>query len=370
MKRARIAIIGGGLAGLYAASLLEQHGVHDYVLLEARGDLGGRILSVTAGEADAHGSFDLGPTWFWPTIQPQLDRLVRDLGLERFAQYESGDMLVEHGGLPIQRMRGYINAPPSMRLPGGMAALIGALRQRLVSPHILAGHVVREVRMPGAQMEVNGVDAQGASFSWQAEHLLLALPPRLATQTLAFDPPLPPALASQWHATATWMAPHAKYVAVYASSFWREYGLSGEARSGRGPMAEIHDASLPGAGAALFGFLGIPAQLRATLGEDALRTHCRAQLVRLFGEEAGQPVAEFVKDWAADPFTATASDLHAGHGHGQAPDTGPDAGPWVGRLAGIGSEWSPQFPGYLAGAIEAAEAGVTTVLAQGPRRAA
>ena len=40
MTRARIAIVGGGLAGLYAASLLEQHGVHDYVLLEARGDLG------------------------------------------------------------------------------------------------------------------------------------------------------------------------------------------------------------------------------------------------------------------------------------------------------------------------------------------
>jgi monoamine oxidase len=27
----------------------------------------------------------------------------------------------------------------------------------------------------------------------------------------------------------------------------------------------------------------------------------------------------------------------------------------AGRLAGIGSEWSPQFPGYLAGAVEAVE---------------
>ncbi len=73
---------------------------------------------------------------------------------------------------------------------------------------------------------------------------------------------------------------------------------------------------------------------------------------------------------AADPFTAAANDLHAGDGHGQAPAAGPDAGPWAGRLAGIGSEWSPQFPGYLAGAIEAAEAGVAAVLARGPRRAA
>jgi monoamine oxidase len=27
-------------------------------------------------------------------------------------------------------------------------------------------------------------------------------------------------------------------------------------------------------------------------------------------------------------------------------------------LIGIGSEWSPQFPGYLAGAVDAAERGV------------
>ena len=39
---ARIAIIGGGLSGLYAAALLEQHGIQDYVLLEARETFGGR----------------------------------------------------------------------------------------------------------------------------------------------------------------------------------------------------------------------------------------------------------------------------------------------------------------------------------------
>ncbi len=37
---------------------------------------------------------DLGPTWFWPAFQPQLDRLVHELGLERFAQHEEGDLVV------------------------------------------------------------------------------------------------------------------------------------------------------------------------------------------------------------------------------------------------------------------------------------
>lgn len=40
---ARFVIVGGGLAGLYAAHELEQLGISDHVLLEARPFLGGRI---------------------------------------------------------------------------------------------------------------------------------------------------------------------------------------------------------------------------------------------------------------------------------------------------------------------------------------
>ena len=63
---ARIAIVGGGLAGLVAAWRLAQHGVRDVVLFEARPSLGGRILSVDAGGTSvdtaefALDRFDLG----------------------------------------------------------------------------------------------------------------------------------------------------------------------------------------------------------------------------------------------------------------------------------------------------------------------
>ena len=94
---ARIAIVGGGLSGLYAAWLLTKRGIRDWVLFEARSTLGGRILSAPLAGSDdgsgteasiARGRFDLGPTWFWPSIQGDLSRLIDTLGLARFAQFE------------------------------------------------------------------------------------------------------------------------------------------------------------------------------------------------------------------------------------------------------------------------------------------
>jgi monoamine oxidase len=152
------------------------------------------------------------------------------------------------------------------------------------------------------------------------------------------------------------MAPHAKFLCVYARPFWREAGLSGTAQSMTGPMTEIHDASAAadGEGAALFGFLGVPASARAKAGEAAVRHHCLAQLARLFGPEASAPLATHFKDWAADPLTATAADGEAG-GHPE-PQALPWFDPaWAVRAAMAGSETAREHPGYLEGALAAAE---------------
>ena len=371
MRDADILIVGGGLSGLYAAWRLQQQGI-DWRLIEARDTLGGRILSVpaaaaaqapkTAGTREQTDRFDLGPSWFWPGYQHQLDRLVQQLGLERFEQHENGDMMVEHSPhAPPVRMPGYVNSPPSMRLLGGMGSLIDALQQRLDSSRIVTGQAVRHLHCTDARLEIDSEDASGRVTNWRASQVLLAVPPRLVVERIAFTPALPASLAQAWQATATWMAPHAKYFALYDRPFWREQGLSGEARSTCGPLGEIHDASLPGGSAALFGFFGIPARLRQSVAEEVLRSHCRAQLARLFGPQAVQPMAELFKDWAVDGHTATVADGEGAAQHPQAPALGAATGPWVGRLTGIGSEWSSQFPGYVAGAIDAASRGLETL---------
>jgi predicted NAD/FAD-binding protein len=49
----RFLIIGGGIAGLSAASHLANNGIHDFKLLEARNRLGGRIITVQIGKRDS-----------------------------------------------------------------------------------------------------------------------------------------------------------------------------------------------------------------------------------------------------------------------------------------------------------------------------
>ena len=120
------------------------------------------------------------------------------------------------------------------------------------------------------------------------------------------------------------MAPHAKFFAIYQRPFWRAAGLSGTAQSMAGPLVEIHDATTASGDAALFGFVGVPADQRAAFGRDAIIAASVRQLAQLFGPQAGAPRATLLKDWAADPLTATADDKQAGD------HPVPTGQPWVG----------------------------------------
>lgn len=368
MNRTSVVIVGGGLSGLYSAHLLEKAGLHDYVVLEARARLGGRLLSESAGEA----RFDLGATWYWPDMQPQLDEVIRQLGLRTFRQHEAGMMVFEQSATaPVRRFEGLQGeSAPSLRIDGGMARLVDALAARVPGEKIRTGHVVRRIQaLDEAHTLVESVTDDGQTHAFLARHVLLAMPPRLVVERIGFEPPLPYPLTRAWADCPTWMAPHAKYVAVYPRPFWRAQGLSGSARSYAGPMVEIHDASPADEGlGALFGFIGVPAATRQRIPAEALIDLCRAQMGRLFGPEALNPTAEWLKDWSTDAFTATPADTVSAGGHATAPSAVVGDGQWQGRITGIASEWSALFPGYVAGAIDAAAEGVGALLDELPER--
>lgn len=347
-----VAIIGGGLSGLHAARRLHAAGV-GFRIFEARDRLGGRILSADAAGRPAEDGFDLGPSWFWPGMHPAMAATVAELGLTVFAQHDEGDVLVERRpDHPPQRFAGFRQEPRSMRLAGGTGALVRALAAGLPEGSIQLGARVAHVALDGGRARLTIRQADGGTESIAAAQVIAALPPRLIEAGIAFAPPVEPTTRRRWRDTPTWMAPHAKFFALYDRPFWREAGLSGMAQSLVGPMGEIHDATTASGKAALFGFLGIEAERRAAAGTALLTRACVYQLVRLFGAEAAQPTATLLMDWSAEEFTATAEDHRAG-AHPL-----PQPGPWVNgawreHLSLAGSETSASDPGYLAGALDA-----------------
>ncbi len=336
-----VAIIGGGLSGLALADHLFRAGL-DFQLFEARARLGGRIAVMDV----PGGRIDLGPSWIWPG-QPRVLALIERLGLQVFPQYATGDLSFEDASGRVHRGMGFASMEGSYRLAGGMAGLIEGLAARLPAERI---HLSRRVDGIGRDGGIHLADGD----RWMARHIVLALPPRLAAG-LRFEPALSLAEMRGLEAIPTWMGAHAKFVAVYDAPFWRDAGLSGDAMSRRGPLAEIHDASGPeGSPAALFGFLGVRASQRAG-SEIGIEAAALKQLETLFGDRAAAPVATGFKDWAFDPDTAAIADRVPPSGH---PDYGlPPVldGLWDGRLHVASTETAPEMGGLIEGALAAAE---------------
>lgn len=363
MKSCDVAIVGAGLAGLYAAHLLNKAG-RDFLLIEARDRAGGRILSADERGLSSDDGFDLGPSWYWPMMQSAMASLVTELNLTAFAQNGDGDVVFERMSREApRRFSPQEQDSTSMRLAGGTAAIVRALLARLPADRILLANTVTAMNLEESAIRLTVQGEQGHPEQIEAHHVIVALPPRLLEASVTFDPPQQAATSGRWRDTPTWMAPHAKFFAVYATPFWRSAGLSGTAQSMVGPMVEIHDATTASGKAAVFGFLGVPAEQRAAAGDDVLKNACIEQLARLFGPAARNPVATLLKDWAADALTATKADLTAG-GHPVIMNDAWVTGPWRERLSLAGSETSPSEPGYLSGAITAAQRTVAAYLSK------
>ncbi|WDP88414.1 MAG: FAD-dependent oxidoreductase [Desulfobacter sp.] len=346
-------IIGAGLSGIYAASLLAAK-QEKFIVLEARSRVGGRIL------CPAHKGFfaDLGPSWYWPMINPRVSGLVKAMGLKAYPQFESGLCRFQAKDGHSETVAGCPMEPAGWRLEGGMISLIQGLCANLPADTVRLDHPVCEIqRQDSGLLVIVGRLDETPRCRLVADRIILALPPRLAARSILFTPDLSHGLSQAMLRASTWMAGHAKFFALYDKAKWRTSGLSGQGFSLCGPLGEIHDGSgMDNTPYGLTGFLGIPALRRRD--KDAMVNAILSQLASVYGEEAGEPVSVYYKDWAKEEFTATEYDKRSAHNH---PEFLPPSGKtsiWDKSLHFAGTETADEFGGYLEGALASAERAV------------
>ncbi|MDO9599764.1 MAG: FAD-dependent oxidoreductase [Azoarcus sp.] len=343
-------IIGGGLNGLALANLL--HGARrEFALFEARDRLGGRVL----GTAEGH---DLGPTWFWPDHQPRITRLVADLGLTSFPQWETGSHLhqQEAGGKPSVFEQTDVHGG-ARRLAGGMRTLIDALAARLPSRQIHLGQALTGLRDRGSHIEIYLSQARGESIL-SARNVVLAMPPRLVEEHVAFDPQLAARTRLALRNSPTWMAAQAKLITTYPTAFWRRQGYSGTAtaRHTQTVLAETWDAGEEVGSESGRAALGAFLALSPTHRDDfraGLEMLAVSQLGQLFGTAAHDGERHY-HDWAEEPHTCSVLDRSPPLAHPEYGDRELQHPSWQGKLHFGSTETAAYGGGYLEGALEAA----------------
>nr|WP_321401789.1 NAD(P)/FAD-dependent oxidoreductase [uncultured Desulfobacter sp.] len=350
-------IIGGGLSGIYAAALLLAKKQTSVVVLEARSRTGGRILS------EEHNGFfaDLGPSWYWPRINPKMTALVQYLGLKHYPQFEKGLGRFQAKNGRIETFEGTPMNPPGWRVEGGMTALVKGLCRQIPQEVIRLNHPVCEIEKKGECIEVSvGRHDQPPQCRFSADHGILALPPRLAARSILFTPDLSYDLTQAMLRTSTWMAGQAKFFSLYDHAPWREMGLSGQGFSLSGPIGEIHDGSCEyQAPYGLAGFARIPALKRQD--KTIMIQKILEQLPGLYGPDAGKPSDIFYQDWAKEKYTATEYDLRSAHNHPEFLPPGRKTSIWEEKLHFAGSETADHMGGYLEGALHSAERAVSKI---------
>lgn len=199
-----------------------------------------------------------------------------------------------------------------------------------------------------------------AKDAFRARRIIVAAPKPLIAR-LAFRPSLPPAWDQLLQRQP--MGSVLKFNAVYDEPFWRGQGLNGVVVSDQGPVSLTYDNSPPsGKPGAIVGFAEGNESRSLYGASEAQRKAAVLQcLVRYFGDAAGKPTQYFDVLWATAPYTRGA------YGSYNPPGVITSLGPAVTKPPGVlhfaGADWSPQWPGYMDGAIRSGDKAAADALA-------
>jgi monoamine oxidase len=335
-----IIIIGAGLSGLLTAYRLKKEGI-PFKILEVRTRVGGRINTVYGTD---NTPVEMGATWF-SSEHKHLRSLLNELEIEYFEQYMDGTVFFQRFSTspaePIQIPK----QPPSYRISGGTSNLINTLYQKLDKKDIILNQYVKEIKLQTNSVQVI------TDKVFEGSKVVLAIPPKLWSRKILFEPNLPDNLMSIAQQTHTWMEDSIKIALTYKKPFWQQKNLSGTLFSNTGPITELYDhCNHKRSKYAICGFINSSFK---QLAYEERRTKVIDQIKNVFGEEAEDFIDYEECIWSEEENTFEASEIalypHQNNGNQIFSKSFMND-----KLLISSSESASEFPGYMDGAVYSA----------------
>jgi monoamine oxidase len=345
----KIIILGAGLSGLLTAYRLQKKGF-DIEIIEARDRIGGRIHTIYSDT----GQVEMGATWF-NDIHINFRKLLSELDLEYFEQFMTGTSYFEpFSATPAKEIQIPQNSP-SYRVAGGTAKLVEALKNKLTDVPVHLNESVLSLSFGNEKIQIN---TQNQSFL--ADYVISTLPLALFTNDIEVTPTLPKKLIDIAEKTHTWMQDSIKVAFVYAKPFWRNKNYSGTLFSNVGPITEFYDQS--NAELTKFALCGFISSGMEMYSKAERLEKLKTQLEKIFGQEALDFKSYYETVWAKEKQTKSLKQIgfmypHQNNGHPLFRESYCDN-----RLFFAGTETANQYPGYMEGAVIAAETTANAVL--------
>lgn len=334
-----IIIIGAGLSGLLTAYRLKKEGI-TFKILEARSRVGGRINTVLGTN---NTPVEMGATWFSDQHR-HLRALLDELGIGYFEQYMDGMALYQPSfAAPAEAIQIPPQAP-SYRISGGTSHLINTLYAALDQDNVFLNQTVKEIRFDHKGVKVL------ANESFEADKVVLALPPKLWAKKIVFEPQLQSNLLAVATQTQTWMEDSIKVAMSFSNPFWQDQNLSGMLFSNPGPVVEFYDHSnYDRSKFALCGFVN--SSFKSLPFEDR-KVRILNQLKSAYGKEIEGYIDYTECVWSGEKNTFEAAEVehfpHQNNGNPIFKNTFFEY-----RLLISSAESASQSPGYMDGAVYA-----------------
>ncbi|WP_339658946.1 NAD(P)/FAD-dependent oxidoreductase [Flavobacterium frigidarium] len=338
----KIIILGAGLSGLLTAYHLQNKGF-EIEIVEARNRVGGRIHTIK----DTNTQIEMGATWF-NEAHTNFRKLLSDFNLDYYEQFMTGTSFFEpFSAAPPQDIDIPQNSP-SYRVTGGTSHLIDSILNKLIGITIHLNEAVTNINF-----ENNTIKVTTTNTVLEADYVISTLPQALFTHDIKVAPSLPIELQDLAKKTHTWMQDAIKVAFVYDTAFWRNKNISGTLFSNVGPITEFYDQSNEALTTfALCGFISSGMEMY-TKEERLIKL--KTQLEKVFGQEALQFTSYHETVWSKEEFTKSAKQIgfmypHQNNGHPLFRKNYCDN-----RLLFAGTETAQQHPGYMEGAVVAAQ---------------